>query len=200
MRAMVRVCTTAAVLAGGMMSAAAGALPAESPPVEIERPKAEDVRLEVDLSERTLYVYHAGSLMNTFPVAIGEPEHPTPRGSFTIDRIIWNPGWIPPEAEWAEGEDEKAPNDPDNPMVGAKLFFSYPDYYIHGTDAPETLGEAASHGCLRMRPADVIELAKFVQTQGGEARSEEWFDRVAADDSSDHEVTLSEPVPIDIRD
>lgn len=159
-----------------------------------------DARLEVDVSERTLYVYLAGELMNTFPVAVGSEEHPTPRGSFTIDRIIWNPGWIPPEEGWAADEEEKAPDDPDNPMVGAKLFFEYPDYYIHGTHAAETIGEAASHGCIRMPPGSVIELAKFVQAQGGEGRDEGWFERVAADDGTDHEVRLPTPIPIEIRD
>lgn len=196
--------TMRAMAAGAVLLAAAATAPNGIAADRLEnRPRvdaAADARLEVDVSERTLYVYLAGELMNTFPVAVGEPEHPTPRGSFTIDRIIWNPGWVPPNEGWAEDEEEKAPDDPDNPMVGAKLFFEFPDYYIHGTNAPETIGEAASHGCIRMRPGSVIELAKFVQTQGGEERSEEWFERMAADDGTDHEVRLGTPIPIVIRD
>lgn len=158
------------------------------------------VRLEVDLSERTLYVYHAGELMNTFEVAVGEPEHPTPQGDFSIDRIEWNPDWVPPNEEWAEDKEKQAPDDPDNPMRGAKLFFNYPDYYIHGTDAPHTLGEAESHGCIRMRVGDVMELAEFVQEHGGEKRSDSWYERVQQNDGSEHEVTLPDPVPVSIRD
>lgn len=186
----------AAAVALAMLGA--GAAAAESVPTA---PLSErhEIRLEVDVSERVLTVHGPDGAVRTYEVAVGEPDHPTPTGSFTIDRIVWNPGWVPPKAEWAEDEEEKAPNDPDNPMVGAKLFFKYPDYYVHGTHATETLGDAASHGCIRMRPADVIELARMVQTHGGAARDDAWFERVAADDGTDHEVRLPNPVPIEIR-
>ena len=157
------------------------------------------VRLEVDLSERKLRVYHGGEVVNTFEVAVGTDEHPTPEGSFRISRIIWNPAWVPPNSEWAEGESRAAPDDPDNPMVGAKLFFKYPDYYIHGTDAAHSLGTAASHGCIRMDPADVESLGEFIQEHGGEPRSDAWYERVQRDDESKHEVTLPDPVPIEIH-
>lgn len=155
-------------------------------------------RLEVNLSERRLYVYSDGQLMNSFPVGIGEQGHETPTGDFTIDRIIWNPDWVPPNAEWAEDKTRKAPGDPDNPMRGAKLFFEYPDYYIHGTDEPASVGEPASKGCLRMNVVDVNNLAEWVQKIGGESRSEEWFRQVKASDTDMREVTLSDPVPISI--
>lgn len=157
------------------------------------------VRLEVDLSERKLYVYTDGSVMNTFDVAIGEEEHPTPTGDFTIDRIIWNPAWVPPNEPWAEGEERREPGDPENPMQAAKIFFEYPDYYIHGTNAPQTVGTAASHGCLRMREADVENLAEFIQKAGGADRGEAWFERVRASDTEKTEVELPSPVPISIR-
>lgn len=163
-------------------------------------PEAHEIRLEVDISERVLTVHGPGDAIRTYDVAVGASEHPTPTGSFTIDRIIWNPGWVPPEEGWAEGKEEKSPDDPENPMVGAKLFFSHPDYFVHGTHATETLGDAASHGCIRMAPADVIELARMVQMHGGEERDEAWFDRVAADDGTDHEIRLPAPVPIEVRD
>lgn len=176
------------------------ALSAGAAPTRVVAPDpVASVRLEVDLSERTLSVYHGGELMNQFDVAVGEPEHPTPEGSFGIDRIIWNPDWVPPNVEWAEDETRTAPDDPDNPMVGAKLFFKYPDYYIHGTDAPHTLGSAASHGCIRMNPADVKNLGEFVQEHGGESRSDAWYERVQRNDHSKHEVTLPDPVSLKIH-
>lgn len=195
MRARNRTLPLLFLLAGIPATAGAGLPPAEAPEA------VASIRLEVDLSERKLYVHHGGEVMSTFDVAVGESEHPTPKGDFTIDRIIWNPAWVPPpNAEWAEDETKKDPDDPDNPMVGAKLFFEYPDYYIHGTDAPETLGTAASHGCIRMRPDDVMELAKFVQEHGGEGRSDGWYDRVQRNDGSKHEVTLSDPVPFSVHE
>lgn len=157
-------------------------------------------RVVVDLSERVLRVYNGGELMSTFRVAIGQPAHPTPRGSFRIDRIIWNPGWVPPDAEWAKDEPRRAPDDPENPMVGAKLFFKYPDYYIHGTNAPGSLGEAASHGCIRMNGVDVINLAEFLQARGGMPKSEAWFREVARNDATSHAVRLPRPIEMVIRD
>lgn len=185
-----RVLKTALLVTG--VGAASAALPAEA--------AAAPVRLEVDVSERMLYVYHGGDLMNTFEVAVGQPEYPTPQGDFTIDRIIWDPGWVPPNTEWAADEERKDPADPDNPMEAAKLFFKYPDYYIHGTDATETLGTAASHGCIRMRPADVEALAEFVQEHGGEERSASWYERVKEREQPKVELTLPDPIPITIRD
>lgn len=177
---------------------------AASPPTAASRPGAETgraaaVRLEVDLSERKLYVHHGGERMNTFEVAVGEPEHPTPQGDFTIDRIIWDPAWVPPNTEWAEDKEKKGPSDPDNPMEAAKLFFDYPDYYIHGTDAVHTLGQAESHGCIRMRPADVEALAEFVQQHGGEERSGDWYGTVRAREAPTTEITLPDPVPLSVH-
>lgn len=187
---------TVAIAAGLGVSAAA--LPATDAPA---RDAAAATRLEVDISERTLSLYHRGEVVKTYDVAVGEPEHPTPQGDFTISRIIWNPAWVPPpNAKWADDKEKKAPNDSDNPMVGAKLFFEYPDYYIHGTDATHTLGQAESHGCIRMDPADVKDLAAWVQKHGGEDRDDAWFQRVGADDDSKHEVGLPDPVSINIHE
>ena len=59
-------------------------------------------------------------------------------------------------------------------MKLVKLFFQEPDYYIHGTDAVETLGQAASHGCLRMDPDEAGELALMVMNNAGIARDWDW--------------------------
>ena len=201
-----KVAGTLAVVGALGFSAAAGlpegATAAPLRPVDVASPveALSPIRLVVDISERKLYIYHGGELRNTLDVAVGEPEHRTPKGAFTINRIIWNPAWVPPpNAEWAEDETKKAPNDPENPMVGAKLFFEYPDYYIHGTDTLQTLGTAASHGCIRMNPVDVMNLAELVQEHGGKSRSDAWYERVQRDDSDKHKVTLSDPISVEIR-
>jgi lipoprotein-anchoring transpeptidase ErfK/SrfK len=36
-------------------------------------------------------------------------------------------------------------------------------YGIHGTNAPRSIGKAASHGCIRMRQADLEELFELVE-------------------------------------
>lgn len=162
--------------------------------------QSEQLRLEVDLSDRVLTVHRGNEVVDTFPVAVGQPGHETPTGEFTISRIIWNPTWVPPDSEWAEDAERKEPGEPSNPMQGAKLFFKYPTYYIHGTNAPSSLGSAASHGCVRMKEDDVQQLARMVQEAGEAHRPDRWYKDVIANEKDLREVTLSEPVPVRIHD
>ena len=156
------------------------------------------IRLEVDLSARQLSVIEGGEVVETYPVAIGKPSYPTPKGSFSIRRIIWNPRWVPPDSEWAKKKKAAGPGDPNNPMGKVKIFFSEPDYYIHGTKLVDSLGEAESHGCLRMRNSDVVALAQRVMAAGGTPVSQSWVRRVLNRIRSTREVRLSNPVSIRI--
>jgi lipoprotein-anchoring transpeptidase ErfK/SrfK len=178
-----------AVLALGAAAAPAGGAP-----------PAEDFGVTVDLSDRMLYVQRGGETLREYPVAIGKDEHPTPTGEFRIRRIIWNPRWVPPNAEWARGRRARAPGDPRNPMGRAKLFFREPDYYIHGTSDEESLGSAASHGCIRMSNDQVMDLARIVMENGGAPRPESWFQRVRNHFRSSAHVTLSQPVAVTVRE
>ena len=180
------------LLATALLSGAAHAPPAAG---AVDAP----IRLVVDLSERTLTVLHDGEVEETFAVAVGKRGHSTPTGTFRINRVVWDPAWVPPNEEWAEDRERKGPGDPDNPMQGAKLFFRYPDYYIHGTNAPESIGTRASHGCIRMRKGDVERLARLVQEHGGASRSGDWYERVIAQDSRSTPVSLPRPVTLTIR-
>ena len=125
------------------------------------------LRLEVDLSQRRLRVLEDGEVTRSYPIAVGKPSYPTPKGSFNIRRLIWNPRWVPPDSKWARNKTPKGPGEPGNPMGRLKILFSEPDYYIHGTREVDSLGEAESHGCVRMRNSDVIALAKRVMAAGG---------------------------------
>ena len=130
--------------------------------------------LEASLSARTLTLMRDGEVVKTYPVAIGAQTHPTPTGSFNLKKIVWNPAWVPPDEKWARGKSAKGPGHPANPMKLVKIFFQEPDYYIHGTDAIESLGQAASHGCLRMDPNDAGEVALMVMENSGVARDWDW--------------------------
>lgn len=139
-----------------------------------EAEAATAVRLRVDISQRKLSVVRDGDVSRTYSVAVGTKSYPTPRGTFTIRKIVWNPGWVPPDSDWARDKSPKGPGDDDNPMRVAKIFFREPDYYIHGTPHVSSLGSAASHGCLRMSPNSVAELAHQVMNAGGVARDWSW--------------------------
>jgi lipoprotein-anchoring transpeptidase ErfK/SrfK len=157
-----------------------------------------ELRLEVDRDSRELSVYVDGSEVDRYDVAIGKSKYPTPGGSFSIRKVIFNPAWKPPESKWAEGKSAKPPGHPDNPMKRVKMFFKEPDYYIHGTDLDDSLGKAESHGCIRMNEDDVTRLAKLVMEHGGKPMPEPWYRRVFRSRAT-KVVFLAEPVPIEIR-
>jgi hypothetical protein len=161
--------------------------------------EAAAVRVEVSVSEKVLRVRKGDEVIARYPIAVGASGHPTPTGSFTVRRIIWNPGWVPPNAPWARDRKPTPPGDPNNPMGRVKIFFAEPDYFIHGTDQEESIGEAASHGCIRMRNEDVIALARLVMEHGGEARPASWFESIIDRRTVMHEVQLSSPVAVRVR-
>ena len=66
------------------------------------------------------------------------------------------------------------PGAPNNPMKTVKIFFNEPDYYIHGTGNVETLGSAASHGCLRMDPEEAAEVALMLMDNAGSSKDWDW--------------------------
>jgi lipoprotein-anchoring transpeptidase ErfK/SrfK len=154
------------------------------------------VRVVVDLSERRLMIEDAGQVVREFGVAIGKPTHPTPTGQFTLRKMIWNPRWVPPKnREWARGKQPRDPGDPRNPMQTVKIFFREPYYYIHGTNDPKSIGEAASHGCLRMTAEDAAELGAYLMEHGGQTREESWFRRMFRFGRSTV-IYLSNPIPL----
>ena len=158
---------------------------------------ASPVRLTADLSKRQLYVWKSGDVATSYVVAVGKSAHPTPKGTYSIRRVVWNPGWVPPDEKWARGKTAKDPGDKGNPMKVAKIFFKEPDYYIHGTPHVSSLGSAASHGCLRMSPSEVAELAHQVMAAGGVARDWSWV-KATLRMGSTRTVHLKRPVSITI--
>src|ERR1700741_411741 len=136
--------------------------------------------LLVDLSDRTLYVLSEGEVVRRFPVSVGQEGYSTPPGAYRISHMIWNPGWIPPPSDWARDHKPEPPGSPGNPMGRVKMFFREPDLYIHGTALPSSLGRARSHGCVRMRNTDAVELARMVMVNGGEPKTPEWFQETIA--------------------
>jgi lipoprotein-anchoring transpeptidase ErfK/SrfK len=158
------------------------------------------VQLEVSLEDRALLVRRGGEVIASYDVAVGKSGHGTPTGTFHIRRIIWNPSWTPPpNAEWARGKKPKKPGDPKNPMGRVKIFFAEPDYYIHGTNDEQSIGSAASHGCIQMRNEDAVALAKLVMEHAGELRPAAWYQRVLNRVTRTEEVRLPTPMPIRIR-
>ena len=108
--------------------------------------------------------------MRTLPVAVGQEGHETPTGEWGIHQVDWNPDWTPPDSDWSADSEYKAPGEEGNPMGRARLIFRAP-YSIHGTDAMDSLGQAASHGSVRVSNEEIFGLARLVQEHGGVERS-----------------------------
>ena len=166
-------------LALGVLGSAAATWPEPASATAAATRPNDAIHISVDLSERLLVIEDGGQAVRTFGVAIGKRSHPTPTGRFTLRKMIWNPGWVPPKNRaWSRGKTPKDPGDPNNPMQSVKIFFREPYYYIHGTNSPQSIGAAASHGCLRMTPEDAAELGAYLMERGGQPREENWFRRV----------------------
>jgi murein L,D-transpeptidase YcbB/YkuD len=160
-------------------------------------PESSELSLRAELSTRTLTITRDGEVVKTYPIAVGAQRHPTPTGSYMMRKMTWNPGWIPPDSRWARGKRPTDPGDPANPMRTVKIFFREPAYYIHGTNAVGSLGEAASHGCIRMDPEDAAEVGLIVMENGGTARDWDWVKSILGL-SEAHTVTMQRAAPLTI--
>jgi lipoprotein-anchoring transpeptidase ErfK/SrfK len=155
--------------------------------------------LIVDISDKQLTLKLGDSVVQTYYVATGQGGYPTPTGTFTIRKLTWNPRWTPPPgAVWAKNKTATEPGDPRNPMKVVKIFFKEPDYYIHGTGDDDSIGSAASHGCVRMGADEVMEVGKWVMDNGGSPQQENWFMRVLHFRNEEKVIYLSQPIPIKV--
>ena len=125
---------------------------------------ANPVAVTVSRAERRARVFRRGELVKTYTVAVGSPEYPTPTGQFVVQTMQKNPSWSVPQSEWAGSlAGETIPGgDPRNPLVARWIGFNGAVGF-HGTSSAGSLGSAASHGCIRMNPADVIDLFERVR-------------------------------------
>lgn len=159
---------------------------------EVQSEPAE-TRLVISISQRQLYVIEGSDTTQRYAVSVGTQEYPTPQGEFEIHQIDWNPDWTPPDSEWSKDESYKKPGQEGNPMGRARIVYEMP-YTIHGTTELESLGEAESHGSVRMANAEVIDLARFLMERAGSGRSEDWFKRVLSDSTTMESVQLEQPI------
>jgi len=98
-------------------------------------------------------------LSRTYQVAVGRPANPTPGGHFHIQDKQVNPVWSVPNSPWAGelGGTTVAGGSAANPLK-ARWMGITDGVGIHGTGEDWSIGSAASHGCIRMHVADVVDL------------------------------------------
>ncbi len=134
---------------------------------EVVRPAATDTSLwdahptvvTVSREEKLARVFERGAVVKTYHVAVGTPEYPTPLGTFTVQSMQKDPVWNVPDSDWAGDLAGKTipAGDPANPLKARFIGFNG-SVGFHGTADLASLGQAASHGCVRMNPADVKDL------------------------------------------
>lgn len=155
------------------------------------------MRIVVNLPAYRLDAYVNDTLMLTMPIAPGMPRYQTPRGTFAVTSIDWNPWWIPPDSPWAAKEKPMGPG-PTNPMGRVKLNFQ-PLYFLHGSPFEKSIGTAASHGCVRLKNEDAMALARLVLRFGAPTRADAEIERLATDTATTRRIELDQPVPVEIR-
>ena len=104
----------------------------------------------VSLEDHKLALVEDGKVKKIYPVAVGKPSTPSPVGTFMIERRVMNPTY--------SHDGRTVPPGPNNPVGTRWMGLSVRGYGIHGTNAPGSIGKAASHGCIRMAKADLEEL------------------------------------------
>ena len=112
-------------------------------------------RLVVSIPDRKLVVIENEKVVSVFKVAVGAASSPSPIGTFTIVNRIPNPTYYRPGKVVGPGAA--------NPLGTRWIGLSEKGYGIHGTDNPRSIGYAKSHGCIRLRNADVERLFERVR-------------------------------------
>ena len=115
--------------------------------------------LVVDLSDRRVYLYEKTILKASYPVAVGQAGWETPTGSFKVFQMMQNPRWQHPITK------QVIPSGPNNPLGKWWIGFWADDKMVigfHGTNQEALIGEAVSHGCLRMKNRDIDALYRQV--------------------------------------
>jgi LysM repeat protein len=108
----------------------------------------------VDLEDFALTIHLQGYFVKRYQVGIGK-DGSSPVGKFAVLNKIENPQYTGPDGRVISSDD------PSNPL-GERWLDLGDSYGIHGTIDPESIGKAASRGCIRLRDNDVIEVYDFL--------------------------------------
>ncbi|PSB18130.1 L,D-transpeptidase [Phormidesmis priestleyi ULC007] len=117
-------------------------------------------RLVISLSNRRVTLYSGKTQIKSYPIAVGRAGWETPTGEFKVMDMQQNPTWINPFT----GK-PIASGDPKNPLGAYWIgFWTDGNNWIgfHGTPEANSVGQAASHGCIRMYNRDIEALFQQV--------------------------------------
>lgn len=104
----------------------------------------------VSIHDRKLALLRNGKVIHIYQVAVGKSSTPSPTGEFKIVNRVKNPTYYHKGQVIAAGKS--------NPVGSRWMGLSAKGYGIHGTNQPDSIGKAASTGCIRMSKRDLEEL------------------------------------------
>jgi lipoprotein-anchoring transpeptidase ErfK/SrfK len=113
----------------------------------------------VSTAERRLYLVLPNGKAMKYGVGVGRPGFAWGGAKAVTRKAEW-PSWTPPAQMLKRRPDlpRFMPGGPENPMGARALYLGSSLFRIHGSNEPETIGQAVSSGCIRMLNEDVIDL------------------------------------------
>lgn len=128
------------------------------------RPQVTPGTIVVSFTDRKLYLVLPNSQAISYPIGAPMGEARWSGTTYVSEKRV-NPTWTPTQDMRRENPTLPAyvpGGHPLNPLGPRAMYLGKSTYRIHGTDAPWTVGQDVSHGCIRMFNADVIDLYQRV--------------------------------------
>lgn len=118
----------------------------------------------ISTSQRTLALVQKDRSAIEYDVGVGRPGFQWTGVKHVSEKRVW-PGWTPPAQMHArqKGLPGHMKGGVANPLGARALILGSSLYRIHGSNDPETIGQAVSSGCFRMNNADVMDLFERVR-------------------------------------
>jgi hypothetical protein len=113
-------------------------------------------RIYINIPQCRLYLYRERQLYQTYKIAVGKINTPSPVGKFRIANKVTNPVWYPGKGRKPVG------SGPSNPLGRYWLGLSLKGYGIHGNNSSRSIGKPVSSGCFRMDNDEIKELFRLV--------------------------------------
>ena len=127
-----------------------------------------NVSIKIDTKTNMLGVFDAEKLIAAYPVTVGSQHTASPIGDWKVMRITKMPTFRYDKEMLQHGKRSGnfylLPPGPRNPVGVMWIALNKKGIGIHGTDNPESIGHAASHGCIRLANWDVVRLATKIKT------------------------------------
>lgn len=113
----------------------------------------------VSTAERRLYFVLPGGEAIRYGVGVGRPGFTWSGTKSVTAKREW-PSWTPPAAMIARRPDlpRYMAGGVENPLGARAMYIGNTEYRIHGSNEPDTIGQAVSSGCIRMTNEDVTDL------------------------------------------